>query len=1099
MKKIKKFSFFLNEEISPEIDQTDQRDQRDNGEIEQTEEKKSETPFLDNFGRDLTQMAEEGKLDPVIGRKKEMMQVEWILMQRKKNNPVIVGEPGVGKAQPLDSLILTTNGWKKMGDMKINDEVITPSGRISKVTGVFPQGEKDIYKISSKDGRIAESCGEHLWKVYGVPESKERLRNWSIMNTYKMIHLLESTNYNLKIPLINNDIFNNRIDENFEINPYVMGILLGDGCIRTNEVNFTTDDNSIYEDVEMEIGDKLVLNKVKTGEKKKTPTYRINMKYDYLLNERTKYNKGDRIHPYLKELDLLNLTNSKSYNKFIPEKYKNSSFKNKISIIQGLLDSNGYVTKTGSIYFYSTSYQLVKDLQYIIWSIGGIAQIKEKNTTYEYNGDKKNGRKIYSLLIRYKYPKDLFRLDKKKNRLSEKYQYSDKLKNNISKIEYVGKKEAQCIMIDDEDHLYITNDFIVTHNTAIVEGIAQQIVDKKASRALWNKRVVSVDMASLVAGAKYRGQFEERMLAMISELEKNPNIIIFIDEIHTIISAGGDSIGAANIMKPALARGQIRCIGATTYNEYRESIEKNGALERRFNMVQVEQSTPEETLEILKQIKEKFEDFHLVRYSDESLEACIKYSGKYLTDKNYPDKAITLMDEAGAKMYLDDSNVPEEVIELEDKIAEIRGLKKKSLVDSDYVNAAKYRDEERKLLDNLKKVKIEHEKDAGESRVEVTAADIAEVLTVKKGIPTEKFDEDEQEKLLNMGTELKLSIVGQDEAVSKITKCIQRNRAGLRNQNRPIGVFLFLGPTGVGKTQLVKSLAKYLFGSEDKIIRVDMSEYQQEHEVARLKGAPPGYVGYGEGGQLTEKVRRNPYSVILLDEIEKANKKVFEVFLQVFDDGIMTDGAGRKVDFKNTIIIMTSNIGSKKISQESDKRPLGFGYKEGPVEVDIKSIVKKELNRTFSPEFLNRLDDVIIFKSLSKESMFKIIDIEVNKLSNFLKSKDMSLTLTDNFKEFLLEKGWDEKMGARYLKRAIQKYIEDPVTTKWLKKEIKDRIVMDYNKENKKILINGEPTELDDDLYEKSITKFSDFKNKKRRRRMIRLLDENDPVDLTLL
>jgi ATP-dependent Clp protease ATP-binding subunit ClpC len=630
--------------------------------------------------------------------------------------------------------------------------------------------------------------------------------------------------------------------------------------------------------------------------------------------------------------------------------------------------------------------------------------------------------------------------------------------------------------------------------TAIVEGLAQLIVTQKAPRALWDKRIFSIDMGTLVAGAKYRGQFEERMKVLMDELEQNPEIIIFIDEIHMIVSAGGESAGAANMMKPGLARGTIRCIGATTYNEYRESIEKDAALERRFNVIQVDQTTPEETLEILRNIKDSYENFHLVNYSEEVLQACVKYSGKYMTDKQYPDKAITLMDEVGAKMHLDDKNVPESIINLESQIEEIRNKKMEFINNQKFEEAAELREQEKNLIAQLGEERAKYEEEAKLHRVDVTVDDIAEVLNVKKGIPAEKFSEDEGDRLLKMGEDLKMSIIGQDEAVRKVTKCIQRNRSGLRDPNRPMGVFLFLGPTGVGKTQLVKSLAKYLFGSEDAMIRVDMSEYQQEHEVARMKGAPPGYVGYGEGGQLTEKVRRKPYSVILLDEIEKAHKKVYEIFLQVFDDGIMTDGQGRKVDFKNTIIIMTSNIGSKFMGRGA----LGFGNKdEGSIDAQNKEVIKRELQRQFAPEFLNRLDDVIVFKSLAKESIFKIIDIEMNKLAKNLAGKGMKLTVTDNIKNLLMEKGWDEKMGARPMKRAIQRYIEDVITMEWLNKRIKDDVNMDYNPETKQIIVNGNPVEADEsDINENVITKFSKFRRNKApritRRKGITMRDRND-------
>jgi len=562
------------------------------------------------------------------------------------------------------------------------------------------------------------------------------------------------------------------------------------------------------------------------------------------------------------------------------------------------------------------------------------------------------------------------------------------------------------------------------------------------------------------------------MKAMINELEQTDNIILFIDEIHMLVGAGGEGIDAANMLKPALARGELQCIGATTLDEYRKSIEKDGALERRFQKIIVEQTSPEDTLQILKNIKSKYEEFHMVTYSDSALEACVKLSDKYMTDRNFPDKAIDLMDEVGAKMHLDDSNVPENIVAIEEEIDAVKIQKQNALrrqPEPDYDAAGEARAKENRLITQLETAKREWEEQAKTNILEITAENVAEVISLKVGVPAEKFTEDESERLLNMNKELKLSIIGQDQAVDKISKCIKRNRAGLKDPKKPIGVFLFLGPTGVGKTQLVKTLAKYLFGSEDAMVRLDMSEYQQEHNVSRMIGAPPGYVGYGEGGQLTEKIRRKPYAVILLDEIEKAHPKIFEVFLQMFDDGVLTDGNGRKVNFKNTIIIMTSNVGSTQLNQmKAARAPVGYGA--GPAESEKdnqKSIIKKALNQKFSPEFLNRLDDVIIFETLSEESIYKIIDIELAGLAKRLGAMNFSLKITDNLKQFLLKKGYDSKMGARPLKRAIQRYLEDAIAEEILKKNIKDVIEMDYNVASNELMINGKVVEMPDDLNEK--------------------------------
>jgi len=632
--------------------------------------------------------------------------------------------------------------------------------------------------------------------------------------------------------------------------------------------------------------------------------------------------------------------------------------------------------------------------------------------------------------------------------------------------------------------------------TAIIEGLAQAIVDRKSPRALWDKRIISIDMGTLVAGSKYRGQFEERIKALINELEMTKDIILFIDEIHMMVGAGGgENIDAANMMKPALARGDLQVIGATTNDEYRTSIEKDGALERRFQKIIVEQTSPDDTLTILKNIKEKYEEFHMVKFTDEALEACVKLADKYLTDRNFPDKAIDLLDEVGAKMHLDDSNVPDEIIEIEDQLIKAKTDKQQALKrqpEPDFEAAGAARAQENRLVAQLEVAKRQWEAEAKDNILKITADHVAEVISLKMNIPAEKFNEDESERLLNMDKELKMSIIGQDQAVNKIAKCIKRNRAGLKDPKKPIGVFLFLGPTGVGKTQLVKTLAKYLFGSEDSMIRLDMSEYQQEHNVSRMIGAPPGYVGYGEGGQLTEKIRRKPYAVILLDEIEKAHPKVFEVFLQLFDDGVLTDGSGRKVNFKNTIIIMTSNVGTSQL--KSMRTPVGFGAGAAKAEeANQKAVLKKALSQKFAPEFLNRLDDVIIFDSLGEDDIIKIIDIELSGLARRLAAMNYTLKITDTMKQFLLKKGYDAKMGARPLKRAIQRYIEDSISEEILRKTIKDVIEVDYNVSSNQLLINGKVVDMPEDLNEKirSFKKYTvipvlesryDIKNKTRRR-----------------
>ncbi len=573
--------------------------------------------------------------------------------------------------------------------------------------------------------------------------------------------------------------------------------------------------------------------------------------------------------------------------------------------------------------------------------------------------------------------------------------------------------------------------------TAIAEGLALKIVQRKVSRVLYDKRVVALDLAALVAGTKYRGQFEERMKALMNELERSRDVILFIDELHTIIGAGGasGSLDASNIFKPALARGELQCIGATTLDEYRQYIEKDGALDRRFQKIMVEPTSVEETIQILNNIKGKYETHHHVHYSGDAIEKAVKLSERYITDRFLPDKAIDVMDEAGARVHLSNIHVPNEILELEKSIEDVKTEKNKVVKMQNFEEAARLRDNEKQLLDALDHAKQEWEERSSESVYEVTEADISSVIAMMTGSPVVKVAQSESKKLLNMEAELRKEVIGQDEAIKKITKAIQRTRAGLKDPSRPIGSFIFLGPTGVGKTELAKALTRYIFDSEDAMIRVDMSEYMEKFSVSRMVGAPPGYVGYEEGGQLTEKVRRKPYSVVLIDEIEKAHPDVFNILLQVLDEGVLTDGLGRKVDFRNTIIIMTSNIGAKEIKSFSSGGAMGFSAPEdaGGAYKSMKSTIEDALKRVFNPEFLNRIDDTIVFHQLEKEHIFKIIDITAGKLFKRLREMGIEVEIDEKAKEFLVEKGYDQKYGARPLKRALQRYVEDSLAEEMLK------------------------------------------------------------------
>jgi ATP-dependent Clp protease ATP-binding subunit ClpC len=592
--------------------------------------------------------------------------------------------------------------------------------------------------------------------------------------------------------------------------------------------------------------------------------------------------------------------------------------------------------------------------------------------------------------------------------------------------------------------------------SAIVEGLALRIVQHKISRVLFDKRVINLDMAAIVAGTKYRGQFEERIKAILNEMTKNPNIILFIDEIHTIVGAGSasGSMDAANMLKPALACGEIQCIGATTLDEYRKNIEKDGALERRFQKVLVDPTTAEETLQILHNIKERYEDHHNTRYTEGALEACVKLTERYISDRNFPDKAIDALDEAGSRMHISNIVVPPYIEELERQIESVKEEKQSAVKSQNFELAASFRDKERQLLSELDVAKEKWEKEMQEHRETVDEDKVAEVVAMMSGVPVQRIAKTENVRLLEMEGVLKNKVIGQDEAVRKIVKAIQRNRIGLKDPNKPIGTFMFLGPTGVGKTYLTKVLAEYMFGSADSLIRIDMSEYLEKFAVSRLIGAPPGYVGYEEGGQLTEKVRRRPYSIILLDEMDKAHPDVFNLLLQVLDEGHLTDSLGRHIDFKNTILIMTSNIGTRQLKDFG--RGIGF-QPQGGGDADkgfANSVIQKALNKAFAPEFLNRVDDIVVFDPLEKESINKIIDIELKKVFERIDQIGYDIKLTDAAKDFIASKGYDIQFGARPLKRAIQKYIEDELADIIIREEVKegDEVLLDYDKENDKIV-----------------------------------------------
>jgi ATP-dependent Clp protease ATP-binding subunit ClpC len=598
--------------------------------------------------------------------------------------------------------------------------------------------------------------------------------------------------------------------------------------------------------------------------------------------------------------------------------------------------------------------------------------------------------------------------------------------------------------------------------TAIVEGLALRIVQRKVSRVLFDKRVISLDLAALVAGTKYRGQFEERMKAIMNELEKNRDVILFIDELHTIVGAGGasGSLDASNIFKPALARGELQCIGASTLDEYRMYIEKDGALDRRFQKVVIDPPSVDDTIQILNNIKSKYEEYHNVNYDQDAIDACVKLSDRYVTDRLLPDKAIDVMDEVGARVHLKNINVPQNITELEKKIEDVKTEKNKVVKSQKFEEAASLRDTEKRLQEELEKAKSEWEEESKHKRFPIGEEDIAEVISMMTGIPVKRMVQAETEKLRRMSEDMKGMVIGQDEAIQKVVKAIQRNRVGLKDPRKPIGTFIFLGPTGVGKTELARSLARHMFDSDESLIRIDMSEYMEKFTVSRLIGAPPGYVGYEEGGQLTERVRRKPYSVILLDEIEKAHPDIYNILLQVLDDGQLTDGLGRKVDFKNTLIIMTSNIGVRQLKDFGTGVGFTTASKLENEEEANKAVIEKALKKTFSPEFLNRIDDVVIFNSLSRDNIFHIIDVLMKGVMKRLTNLGFTMELTEKAKNFLADKGYDVQFGARPLHRAIQKYLEDPLAEEILNMQVKagDVLIADADEENTKLFFTLQQT-----------------------------------------